>query len=476
SQRPSPRGKKFVVAFMQDHQKYQRKLSDIKYQLLITGHHPSTLTKVSVSKHMFWRTLVISKGMVLTVNLPDTFQMSESNYFDGTVFVEANKDISVFAQGHRGSLVGTTRLLPVHLLDRVYHVVTPNDSNTDGFKEFAIVAQENATDVDISLKGDVLFNGQVYPAGSKLSVNLKAFQALQLQSSDDLSGTRIESKEPVAVFSGHSCIMKNNDCNQVFEQLLPSSSWGTFFIVPELPFQNRDGILYITASQKTYLKYQHGNVLSSQTLVSGEVMQLNKYSSEPVSISASARIQVLYFSTGGESQGHGPLLLNIPAVTTFCRSYDLPYMKHLDNYAIIIAKTSDLSGIRIQWKSFAKSQWKSVPDTEYYWTEHSLARGGGILSSLDFHVPLGVFTLGFSQNDGYGSQDHCTSPMTCPANSHYEVCTDTCSNRCANVTDTEPCPETCMEGCQCDDGFLFDGVACIPKENCGCFSNGHYYQ
>lgn len=64
--------------------------------------------------------------------------------------------------------------------------------------------------------------------------------------------------------------------------------------------------------------------------------------------------------------------------------------------------------------------------------------------------------------------------MTCPANSHYEVCTNTCSNHCANIT--EPCPETCMEGCQCDDGFLSDGVDCIPKENCGCFSSGHYYR
>ncbi|XP_060549962.1 IgGFc-binding protein-like isoform X2 [Pantherophis guttatus] len=476
SQLPSPRGKKFVMAFMQDHQKYQSNPPDIKYQLLITGHHHSTVTKVSVSKHMFWRTFVINKGNTATVKIPKTFEMSGSNYFDMTVFIEANKDISVFAQHEGGSSVGTTLVLPFHQLGRVYHVVTPNVSNTDGFKEFAIVAQETATEVDISLKGDVLFNGQAYPAGSKLSVNLEAFQALQLQSSDDLSGTKIESKEPVAVFSGHSCIMKDNACNQVYEQLLPSSSWGAFFIVPMLPFQNRDGILYITASQNTYLKYQHGDVLSSQTLESGEVMQLNKYSSEPVSISASARIQVLYFSTGGESQGHGPLLLNIPAVTSFCKSYDLLSMKQLDNYAIIVAKTSDPSRIRIQRKTLAKSQWKSVPDTEYYWTEYSLARGGGILSSEGLRVPLGVFILGFSQNDGYGSQDHCITSMTCPANSHYEVCTDTCSNHCANTTDAEPCPETCTEGCQCDDGFLLDGIDCIPKEKCGCFSNGHYYQ
>uniref|UniRef100_A0A8C6Y184 VWFD domain-containing protein n=1 Tax=Naja naja TaxID=35670 RepID=A0A8C6Y184_NAJNA len=71
--------------------------------------------------------------------------------------------------------------------------------------------------------------------------------------------------------------------------------------------------------------------------------------------------------------------------------------------------------------------------------------------------------------------DDWRTAVSCP-HSHYEVCTDTCSNHCANVTDAEPCPETCREGCQCDDGFLSDGVDCIPKESCGCFSNGHYYQ
>lgn len=354
---------------------------------------------------------MISKGTVATVRLSATFEMRGSNYFDMTVFIEASKDISVFAGTSGGSSVGTSLVLPVHQLDRVYHVVTPNIT-TKGFKEFAIVAQETATEVDIYLKGDVLFNRQAYPAGSKLSVNLEAFQALQLQSSDDLSGTRIESKEPVAVFSGHSCVMKDNACNQVFEQLLPTSSWGTFFIVPVLPFQNRDGTLYVTASQNTYLKYRHGDELSTQTLESGEVMQLNKYSSEPFSISASARIQVLYFSTDGESQGRGPLLVSIPAVTSFCKSYDLAYVKGLDNYAIIVAKTSDPSGIRIQRRPFEKSQWRSVPDTEYSWSEYNLDRGAGILSS-DRPVPLGVFILGFSQHDGYGSQAHCFSCKYC---------------------------------------------------------------
>uniref|UniRef100_UPI00398F5435 IgGFc-binding protein-like n=1 Tax=Pristiophorus japonicus TaxID=55135 RepID=UPI00398F5435 len=67
-------------------------------------------------------------------------------------------------------------------------------------------------------------------------------------------------------------------------------------------------------------------------------------------------------------------------------------------------------------------------------------------------------------------------PMKCPANSHYSVCANTCATTCAGITDLTSCPETCAEGCQCDDGFFADGEQCVSIEKCGCFENGHYYQ
>uniref|UniRef100_A0A8C8S3T1 VWFD domain-containing protein n=1 Tax=Pelusios castaneus TaxID=367368 RepID=A0A8C8S3T1_9SAUR len=67
-------------------------------------------------------------------------------------------------------------------------------------------------------------------------------------------------------------------------------------------------------------------------------------------------------------------------------------------------------------------------------------------------------------------------PLSCPPNSHYEVCADLCSTTCASITDSTPCPETCAEGCQCDDGFFFDGQGCVAVESCGCFEKGRYYQ
>lgn len=34
----------------------------------------------------------------------------------------------------------------------------------------------------------------------------------------------------------------------------------------------------------------------------------------------------------------------------------------------------------------------------------------------------------------------------------------------------------CQEGCQCDDGFLFDGGECKTLQDCGCNVNGKFYK
>ncbi|XP_078509951.1 IgGFc-binding protein-like [Lissotriton helveticus] len=66
-------------------------------------------------------------------------------------------------------------------------------------------------------------------------------------------------------------------------------------------------------------------------------------------------------------------------------------------------------------------------------------------------------------------------PLSCPPNSHYSVCADICSTSCAGITNPAPCPTSCMEGCECDDGYVFDGKGCVSMENCGCFKDGKYY-
>ncbi|XP_075046976.1 IgGFc-binding protein-like [Mixophyes fleayi] len=83
-------------------------------------------------------------------------------------------------------------------------------------------------------------------------------------------------------------------------------------------------------------------------------------------------------------------------------------------------------------------------------------------------------------NDGCGSANdpckECDDTFRCPPNSHYSICADVCSTSCASINDPVKCPANCSEGCECDDGYLFDGTNCVSIDKCGCFEDGRYYK
>ncbi|NXO00457.1 FCGBP protein, partial [Rhinopomastus cyanomelas] len=66
--------------------------------------------------------------------------------------------------------------------------------------------------------------------------------------------------------------------------------------------------------------------------------------------------------------------------------------------------------------------------------------------------------------------------VSCPSNSHYDLCTRSCSQSCAGLSAEIPCSGRCFEGCTCHDGHLFSGHECVPIGHCGCLHHGRYFQ
>uniref|UniRef100_A0A8C1T758 Zonadhesin, like n=1 Tax=Cyprinus carpio TaxID=7962 RepID=A0A8C1T758_CYPCA len=69
-------------------------------------------------------------------------------------------------------------------------------------------------------------------------------------------------------------------------------------------------------------------------------------------------------------------------------------------------------------------------------------------------------------------------PLPCPSNSHYSECTAPCPPTCADLFPVY-CPlppNSCVEGCQCNGGFVLSDGKCVPLSSCGCVdSNGEYH-
>ncbi|KAK2852096.1 hypothetical protein Q5P01_008372 [Channa striata] len=67
--------------------------------------------------------------------------------------------------------------------------------------------------------------------------------------------------------------------------------------------------------------------------------------------------------------------------------------------------------------------------------------------------------------------------LPCPPNSHYSDCTAPCPPSCSDLFPIfcHLPPNTCVEGCQCDAGFVLSDQKCVPPSKCGCLDLDEHY-
>ncbi|XP_076136862.1 IgGFc-binding protein-like [Alosa pseudoharengus] len=118
----------------------------------------------------------------------------------------------------------------------------------------------------------------------------------------------------------------------------------------------------------------------------------------------------------------------------------------------------------------------TVPPQEYFdKCVKDLSAQGGSKDVLCQHLQNYVAVCQESGASVYCWRNKTFCSMTCPKNSQYELCADTCSTTCASLTTPQKCSH-CQEGCECEDGFAFDGGECRPLGKCGCVVDGRYYK
>ncbi|XP_068823658.1 LOW QUALITY PROTEIN: zonadhesin [Capricornis sumatraensis] len=59
-------------------------------------------------------------------------------------------------------------------------------------------------------------------------------------------------------------------------------------------------------------------------------------------------------------------------------------------------------------------------------------------------------------------------PLACPPNSRYTLCAKLCPDTCHSTFSGMACQNRCVEGCECNPGFVLSGLQCVPQSECGC--------
>lgn len=386
-----------------------------QYQLYITAIQANTKVTVQVPPLNFKQEKILNAGEGLTVSLPNGVEMYDSTKSSNTVRVDASADVTVTSFNSKLNTADTSVIYPVSEWGTEYFIFTPSGSPFGSFKEFSVTNGKDSQSVEIFPQGAIDFQGRVYGENSKLVIELKPYESVQLQSIFELSGTRVSSQRPVAVFAGHTCTWRFSNCNHVYEQLLPVSSWGSSFIVPPLSLQTNFDSVFLQASQNTKVTVLYGKRKDDLSLTRGQTVEIHYKVSETLSIQADHAIQVLMLFNGVKRSWfdfYDPFLMTIMSTDRFCSSYSFEALGGFDNKALIVAQTSGTAALR--WDNAnlpADVQWKKIEGTDFSCAEISYK-----LSNNNRHTlsstgsPFALYSIGFSNNNGYGAPAQCMQP------------------------------------------------------------------
>ncbi|XP_063799975.1 IgGFc-binding protein-like [Pseudophryne corroboree] len=399
-------GRKFITHFLQN----QNSTEIPQREVLVTGTLPNTTVSIIINKYNFSKVVKVGKGETVRIPITIEKELKGTTKCPHPVVITADADVTVMSSNYRNNSGDVSLIYPVHQLGYEYYIITPQKGPEDQYNEFLVISSENQTTVDIYLKGSVNYNGTQYLKGDKMTIKLEPFQAIQIQSKDDLSGTKVDSNLPAVVIAGHMCAENNLGCSHVYEQLRPVGSWGTMFFIPDLSFQTKYDIVLVMASQKTSIQYQSGEKIHLKHVSAGELIQIHVTISLPLSIYSTSLLQVLLYGTGGTLNGKpfGSFLTVIPGTNLFGLSYELIGQEKFNtNLAVIITYTFGVPGITFD-ETFPKDiQWKQFPGSFFSWAEYNY--GSGISSHMVRHstVPFGLLSIGYSMNMAYGSTAPC---------------------------------------------------------------------
>ncbi|XP_026578053.1 zonadhesin-like, partial [Pseudonaja textilis] len=66
--------------------------------------------------------------------------------------------------------------------------------------------------------------------------------------------------------------------------------------------------------------------------------------------------------------------------------------------------------------------------------------------------------------------------LQCPPHSRYNPCMSACPPSCSDLAAPASCSSPCLEGCECEPGYVLSGYDCVPFRDCGCSFLGKYYK
>eukprot|EP00058_Branchiostoma_floridae_P003128 XP_002588616.1 hypothetical protein BRAFLDRAFT_106856 [Branchiostoma floridae] len=388
------KGTEFVLSFVENFQR-----AGHRPQLLISGTSPEpSSVVVDVPLVGFTSIVNVRFGEVATVNLPrDGVEMRGSRKGRHAVSIRAEDDIIVYGVFTERDSTDGYLGLPIDVLGTEYLVpcstVTSNRPE-EGFvhipSEFGLVGAYDNTTVVIVPSQPVVFEDQSYDAKARITTTLGKIETLQIQSSDDLTGSLIISSKPVAVLSGNVFASVGTRAEvrgsgaHIAEMIPPVSTWGKQFALVPLKERDKGDVFRVLASK-------------DNTQVFQIYQKCDGILDRPIGSTADCIARA------------DPFMMLIPAVSQYATNYsfttvDFAVLRLVGTYHLnIVVSTAEKNGLRLNDNPLdSQVQWTVIPGTKMSAARLDVMCGSHTLVHVSPGVTFGVSLYGFTDWDGYG--------------------------------------------------------------------------
>src|SRR5687768_6702850 len=342
---------------------------------------------------------------VATVVLPPIQVTENDGVTTKGIHVTSQLPVSVYGLNKRDATSDAFLGLPVHVLGMDHYVLTYSNMSFAPSTEFGIVTAQNNTNITITPSTTTLNR----PAGVPYNITLQRGQTYLLKNTTptaetDLSGSRVSSDKPIAVFAAHraATIPAEAVCcaDHLVEQVPPVNAWGKRFAT--VPFASRtkgDFFRFISAEDDTAI-YLNGNL--AHKLNAGQYVE--RLVTIKTEIISTKPIMVAQYATSVRFDPSGdadPFLMIVPPYSQFLDHYTIstPVTGFSTNYANIVAPTASLGAITLDGAPLPAAGFTPIGVSGFSGGQIPLTIGAHTFSGP---VGFGVSVYGFNRDEGYG--------------------------------------------------------------------------
>lgn len=374
----------------------------------------ATSGTISIPGVGFSQAFTVTANTVTQVVLPTAAETKGSEVVTpSAVHIESGGVVSVYIHQYFNRRSEASLVLPTPVLGTEYYVLgySGRVDEENYPSTFAVVATEDETLVEINDLAADTEGGR--SAQSSIQVMLNRGQVYQVRAVNgalDLTGTRVTSSLPVALYSGAAWSGVPTDGCFAYDNLLeinyPVSQWGLNYLgVPT--FNNTSNLYRIIASEDDTRIVLSGSATTSFQLDAGEFRDFEV--NDALGIESDRPILVSQYLLGRTCNGH-PGGLGDPSfflLNELTQSKDTVtvYNSNLEaiteNYLNILFRTGDEVGIKLDGAPLS-GPIESSPDGEYSYARVRVNTGSHTVSSTGCGVIVSAYGYGEVESYAYG--------------------------------------------------------------------------